>query len=793
MKKLLLNLALLFLGTMALGQTIYTGKVEDSKKTPIAYANVVAFKVNGNQLLTGVITNDNGTFELKVTTKEPFYIEVSFIGFETQKINPEKNNLGVIILKEDATILKDVVVTARKKLIKQKVDRLVFNVENSMASSGGSALDVLKATPSVQINRNNINIVGKSSVRVLVNDRIVKLSGEELVNYLTSFASDDIKNIEVITTPPAKYEAEGNGGLINIILKKPKDNSWSNQVRASYFQTTYPAVKIGNTFNYNHKKWKILASLDAKKGHSQRKIATSLYYPNQTWKDTIINKEAEDYLSAKLGVDYQVSPKASIGFLYSGNYQEPNSKEHSNVFILNTNNQKISNIRNNGFTDQNSQNNSLNIHYLQNLDTLGRKMSIDLDYFNYQNDKNRKFSSRRTGNLNSYQKSKNTGDQDITNYSAKIDFQHPSKFAYFSYGGKITQTKTNNEVKFFDLTNGNTLLDMQKSNIFEYTENIQALYVDMKKDFSAKWQMKLGLRSEFTQTKGFSKSLNQTDKRNYVKLFPTLYVNYMKNPNNIFNLSYSRRTDRPSFYRLNPFKFYINANSYVEGNPSLQPDFSHNIDFQYIFKGRFITKLFYAYVEGASSQVPKVDVTNNNQYYTFENIGNVGVYGLTQTILYNPFKWWNTTNMIAGFYKKTNVDSDINLGTNKFFNGWQYQLYSNHSFLLNRKGTIQAEATFYANSKNPQFIYDVEPMWFLDLGLKMQFLDRKLQVTAKLNDVFKTSTPNSTTYTNGVKQIYNNYNDNRYFTLGLTYKFGNKKIRVKERSLGNKEELNRTN
>ncbi len=790
MKNLILSLAMLLVVTVTFGQKTYKGKVVDSKKQPITYADVIAFKTSDKKLITGVITDDNGNFELKITEEKPLYLEVRFIGFETQKITPTKTDLGTITLKEQSTKLDEVVVTARKKLIKQKVDRLVFNAENSVASSGGSALDVLKATPSVQVSDNGVNIVGKSSVRVLVNDRIVQLSGEELVSYLSSFASDDIKNIEVITTPPAKYEAEGNGGLINIVLKKQKENSWSNQIRTSYIQTTYPAFKLGNTFNYNHKKWQVLASVDAKTGHEQQQIATLLYYPNQTWKDTIVNKGARDYFSAKLGVDYQISPKASVGFLYSGSYRKPDSKSHSNTMIFDANN-KLGEIKNNGFTDQNNQNNSLNVHYLQKLDALGKSMSVDLDYFNYQNDKSREFTSERIGNKTAFQKSNNTGNQNIKNYSVKIDFTHPSKFANFSYGGKITQTKTDNKIKFYDLTNGNPVFDTQKSNIFEYTENIQALYVDMAKNFSPKWQMKLGLRSEFTQTKGYSKNLNQTDTKSYMKLFPTVYFNYMKDRNNIFNLSYSRHIDRPSFYRLNPFKFYMNSNSYVEGNPNLQPDFDNTLTFKYIYKGRYITKLYYAYVTDIGEQVSEINVAKNQQYYTFENVGNETSYGVVQTILYSPFKWWNTTNMFAGFYKGTKIGQNIDLGTDKTFNGWQFQAYSNQSFLLNTDGTIQAEATIFAQTQTNDFIFKIDPAWFLNLGLKMQFLDKKLQVTARVNDIFKTSRPNATTYTNGVKQVYNNYNDNRYFTFGLTYKFGNEKIRVRERGFGNKEELNR--
>ncbi len=791
LKKVLYTL-LLMLSFNSFSQT-YIGKVTDSNNQPIAYADIITINNNDKKVITGTITDENGNFKLKITTRNPFYLEIRFVGFETQKISPKKTDLGTIILKEQATQLNEIVVKARKNSIKQKVDRLIFNVENSVVSSGGSALDVLKATPSVQVNNNGISIIGKSSVRVLVNDRIVQMSGEELVNYLSSFSSDDIKNVEVITTPPAKYEAEGNGGLINIVLKKPKENSWSNQVRTTYVQTTYPAIKLGNTFNYNHKKWQVLASLDGKTGHEQKRISTLLYFPKQTWIDTIIGKVPRNYLSAKLGIDYQISPESSIGFLYSGREYRGTSKEHNNTLIFNAKNRQLEDeIKSRASQNGKNSNHSLNIHYLQKIDTLGKNFSVDLDYFTYSKERERTFNSQRVKNTALSQHSRNTGDQKIKNYSAKFDFQHPTSWANFSYGAKITQTKTDNDVNFYNLSTGTEVLDLTKSNIFNYRENTQALYMDITKNFGKKWQTKFGLRSEFTQTKGFSKTLNQTNEQKYTQLFPTFFINYTQNERNIFNLSYSRRIERPSFSQLNPFRFYINANSYTEGNPNLQPSFSNNLEFKYIFKGKFITKLFYYVSEDSFNQIPEINIENKQQYYTYKNAGNQKAYGVIETILYNPFKWWNTTTMVSLVRADTKLYDNINLGTNAR-NGWVGQFYTNQIFMLNSEGTIQAEATFVGASRGYTLIYEFDPTYYLDLGLKMQFLDKKLIVTAKLNDVFKSLSTDITAYTNGIKQVYNTYNDNRYFTLGLTYKFGNDKIRVNERSKGNNEEFKRAN
>lgn len=790
MRNVFLNFLVLMFSTVVFSQSVtYKGKIVDERQTPISYADVLAMDDN-NSIIEGVITDNNGDFKLEIVNNASVdHIEISFIGFETQIIKPNTFELGTIVLKEEATELKEIVIVARKRMIDQKVDRLVFNVENSVSSSNGSALDLLKVTPSVQVNNNSINIIGKSGARVLINDRIVQLSGEELASYLNSFSSDDIKNIEVITTPPAKYEAEGNGGLINIVLKKPKENSWNNQIRASYVQTTYPAIKLGNTFNYSHQKWKVFASLDGKKGNEQSLAKMNIHYPDQVWRDTIKTKHSVDYVSGKLGVDYQINERSVIGLFYSGEYKKPNSIENSTTYITSDSNILLGKIVNNGNMKQKNVNNILNVHYSQKLDTLGREMFIDLDYFNYKNTKDREFTSEQLGNHTSFQMTNNTGVQNIENYSAKVDFQHPTKFANFSYGGKIARTKTNNDVNFYDLSNGSPVFSQNKSNVFKYIEDIQALYLDISKNFSESLQAKLGLRSEFTQTEGISKNLSQVDRKKYVQLFPTLYLSYTKDRNNMFNLSLNRRISRPSFSRLNPFKFYTNANSYVEGNPSLQPSFSNEIRFKYIYKRAFITELFYSYIQDVASQVPRINVSKNQQYYTFQNVGNLQIFGATQTILYNPFSWWNTTNIISGFYQNTKTSIDV--GTNRIFNGWKLQLYSNQVFSLNQDKTFLLESSFTAQSRGHEFLFETSPAWKLDLGLRMKFMDKKLQLTARLNDVFKTSSPDFTTYTNGIKQVYNTYNDNRYFTLGLSYNFGNDKIRVKEKELGNEDEVKR--
>lgn len=765
----------------------YTGKVQDKSGFPISYANVIAKNNTDNTTLKSTMTDDNGVFNINVESANPFYIEINYLGFKTKKIKPTQTDLGIIKLETGDIELNAVEAVSRKKLIEQKADRMVFNVENSVVANGGTALDVLKKTPGVNVEKENIAIIGKGSVRVLINDRIVQLSGEDLVNYLSTMASDDIKNIEVITTPPSKYDAEGDSGLINIVLKETRKNSWNNQVRTSYIQGTYPIFNLGNTFNYNHKKLKITASLDGRKGYDYAYLTSKVYYPNAFWNDEVNIKNKEDYVSGRLGIDYDLTPKATLGILYSGKVADPDNFSHGTTHISDLTGRKRQ-INNSGETDGIMKTHSFNVHYLQKLDMLGRKLSVDLDYFTFNKDQDRVFGSKNA--VDYLTRANNKANQAVDNYSAKVDMEHPFSWANMSYGAKFTRTQTNSGTQFFNLISGTPILDPKQTDDFKYTEDISALYWDITKSFGEKWQTKFGLRLENTKTEGYSKTYNQTDKRNYNKLFPTAYVSYTATPNHMFNFSYSKRINRPSFWALNPFRWYVNANSYMVGNPSLQPQINNNFELKYIYKNKFITELFAHFRNDGSGQLITVDANKNQIVYGRDNFYKGVNYGISQTVLYNPFKWWNTTSQLTAFKLDAEYINNIDLGT-PILSGWSYQFYTNQTFLLNAKGTTQLEAVYYYQSSAKSTFAEVSSVQSLNLGMKMQFFNRDLQLSVSVNDIFKTSSPEVVVNTNNIKQVYNNYNDNRYVKVGLSYKFGNKKIRVQERDLGNEEELNR--
>ncbi|UZO80695.1 TonB-dependent receptor [Aquimarina sp. ERC-38] len=784
--KTITTLLIAFIFSFSFGQD-FTGKIVDPQNQPIAFANITAKDKTNNSLLTGVISNENGDFTIHIKDKN-IYLEISFIGFTTKKIYPTQPIIGTIVLEEGGQELDEVVISKRKQLIQQKVDRLIFNVENTVAGTGGTALDALKTTPSVNVDTDKLAIVGKGDVRVMINDRMIQLAGSELNAYLSTIASDDIKNIEVITTPPSKYDAEGNSGLINIVLKKSKENSWNNQLRTSYTQATYPLLNFGNTYNYRKNKLSIHASLNATKGNMAQFNQFDIVFPSASTATNLDMKNKENLVSGRLGLDYDISNKASVGVLYTGSTEDKGIEDNGRTLIndgsgsFTINRGKAKTLRNN---------HSINAHYIQKLDTLGKKIAVDVDYFNFDNSFDRSFSSEQFVTNTSFFEANNSTNQNIKNYSGKIDVTHPTKWANLSYGAKTTTTKTDSDVQFFNTSTGTPVFDPTQSNAFIYSENINALYADMSKPLGKKWQTKIGLRFENTRTIGVSKTNNQTDKNSYNQLFPSLFIGYNPDSKNTFNFSYSKRIQRPSFERLNPFRFYINSISYQEGNPFLRPQISNNLELKHIYKGKLISKAFVSHVDdGYFNIIEAEDGAQQRIVVTFENFFTAFNYGLTETLLYNPTNRWSTTTQATLSKMDTQYKDGFNLDA-ELLSKWNFQIYNRNVFDLNEAKTVQAETTLVYASLQELMYFSISEMISLDLGLKFSLLDKKLNCTLAFNDILRRKATDVNTNTNGIDQTYYNYFDTRNIKISLNYSFGNKKIKIKQRNSGNEEEQTR--
>ncbi len=780
----------LFISTFIFAQTI-TGKVVDDIGN-IAFADVILKDIHNN-IVTGTTTNDDGTFVVNVTEGK-YTITVSFLGYESWKkqIAVDTNiDLEKIVLKEDSENLEEVVITSKKRVIQRKIDRLVFDVEKSVLSEGGNGTDVLKIAPRVQLQNGNLEILGKGVARVLINGRLSPLEGEDLTAFLEGLNANDIKTVEVITNPPAKYEATGNGGLINIILKKAMQDSWKNNITIAHNQNKYNSKTLRNSFSYNKKNISMSASLNATKGHHNHLEDLKINYPDNFWDIKIVSKERDDNYSGRLFLDYAASDKTTIGVQYLGNISAPGGLTNVTSTVFDNNRSLDRIIVNEGDNVMDRKSNALNFHTTTALDSLGKAISFDADYFSYNAKNNRVFDTEvfnEQGNsMGISSAALNISNQDIRNFSSTLDITLPLKKVNLSIGAKASFTDTNSKVSFFNTLSGDPILDPTRSNNFMYEEDNLAAYISGSTALSDKMELKLGARIEHTTTNGVSTEMNQENKNEYTKLFPTVYFAYAKNDNNSFNFSYGKRINRPRFSDLNPFRYYINDNSYGEGNPFLQPSFTDSFEFSHSYKRKLNTSLFVNITTDGYGVVFNSDIDNETQIVTRENYFKQYSYGIIESYMFNKISWWESQNSINLIGNHTSFVKGFEAEVK---NGVQVVLSSNNTFSLSEKTKLTVN-TWYRNQHSAG-LFSVGEMFNMTLGLQHIF-SNKMKLSVLANDIFNTNGLNNfVSVVNGVEQIYGQNSSSRNVRISLSYEFGNKKVKTKNRNFGNKEEYNRT-
>ncbi len=793
---LLTLLMLCSFGNMVYGQQ-YTikGKVTNKDKQPVEFVNATLLK-NDTTYVAGMITDSLGIFSFKAE-KGNYSLILEQFGIEhlNQRFELIQNtDLGEIEIDESIE-LEGVTITARRKLIERKADRLIFNVGQSVATTGGNAMDALKVTPRIKVQNDEISMIGKGSMAIMINDRVVQMSGEDLANYLKSLNAEDIKSIEVIANPPAKYSAEGNSGLVNIALKKTKNDAWNASLRSIYQQATYAKGNVGGSFNMQKGKFQLNTTVNYTNGSNAPQETNKIYYPNLTWDEVNNRRDFTDALSTRIGLEYKISDKLSTGFTYNYITSKPLIKEIDKTTLTNPSTNVLDSlITTLGRNEYGKKLNSLNYHIVHDIDTIGRKLSLDFDYFNYKNETNRIFNTQsffpdNQPIPNSLEEARNYGNQDIQNYSINLDMEHPTNWVTYNYGARVSFTETDNLFNYFDIENGEETLNTNFSNLFNYKENTQALYFSAQKSFSEKWEAKVGLRYEFTQTEGFSKTLDQNNINDYSKLFPTAYLSYTPNESHSFSINYGRRISRPNFNFLNPFRFVSNPYSYSEGNPFLQPAFTDNIELGYAFKDNIITSVYYSYTDDDFEQVTIIDANTNVQQITPLNFIVNKMFGITQTFIFKPVKWWNVNASADVYY--SNTDSKIPV-TLQYLSGWSAEFNISNDLILNKKKTLFLNTSLWILADGVDNLdYNSDDLQ-LNTSIKWLLLNKKLTLSLNVQDIINPRGTRYTSFSNDIKNSFKNYYDEQYFRVGIIYNFG-KEFNINSRSSKNQEEQNRTN
>ncbi|KUY15614.1 TonB-dependent receptor [Elizabethkingia miricola] len=679
--------------------------------------------------------------------------------------------------------VKAVTIQAKKKLIERKADRLVFNVEASMASQGMDAVETLGNVPMMKVDENKglISIVGKSSVSVMINGRMLNLSGDALMSYLKTIRSENILKVEVITTPPAKYEAQGNSGLINIVLKKNPNMGFSGNVGSTFVQRTYSGALGNATLNYQTSKFSMSLKGNytntAKRSEENYDIigATSSY-------SRTVRKDMWKEFSPSINLSYKLSKNSEIGLNYLYTRQTPDMNIFNNTFYF-KGEQPTETLSTPTKHRETNRMQTLSLYYDLKLDTLGKKLSFTGNY--YENNSNTivdfstfKASDKTTDDVQTISKLK------PQIFSGQADLELPFSFGTIETGVKFNQFKNTSDLNYYNIINQNPISNQSRTNFFQYDEKNYAAYMSFSKSFGTNWETKFGIRYEDAHVNAYTPATNERTKYGYGQWFPSAYVAY-KEGKNSFSLAYSRRINRPDMSNLNPFRWYSNPNSYSSGNPLLQPAYINNTELAYTYNNKLSVSLYYLRLTNAFGQVATLDGIKESS--TYLNHYNNNFYGLNASYTDKILPWWETSISATATLQNSsvfNIQAETKSGT--FLN------YSaNNTFTLNAKKTI----VFFLNYNQTLPFKNVNSSFknFSDLssGIRVSLMDKQLQINASVSNIFAQRYRADKSFSDN-KQSFNNYWDGRTLRLSVNYTFGNSKVKGAQKDI-KFEEKNRAN
>lgn len=682
------------------------------------------------------------------------------------------------VQKDSTQHVEQINLLVKKKLIERKADRLIFNVEASIASQGMDATETLANVPMLKVDENmgSISITGKSTVSVMINGRMLNLSGTALLNYLKSIRSENISKIEVITTPPSKYEAQGNSGIINIILKKNPNLGFSGNINTNLIQRSYSGFSSNGSLNYQTEKFSSSLKLTYYDSAKRTDENYTILGASQNYSNSI-RKDMWKELTPTLNLSYKISKNAEIGMEYIYAHQK------SGMDIVNTtkniaSNLDEENLLTNTFHREKLPAHTLSAYYDLKLDSLGKKLSIAGNFYKNNSDTEVNFSTFKSSDQ-SVQDVKTTSLISPQIFSVQADLELPFSFGTIETGMKFNQFKNTSDIKYFNLTAGQYVPDLLKANLFRYQEENYAGYFSFAKTFGEHWETKAGIRYENTKAESTTPYSNSHNKYNYGQWFPSAYVSY-KEDKNVFSFSYSRRINRPSMSNLNPFRWYENPYSYSSGNPLLTPAYINNLELGYTFNNKFSTSIYYLRMKNGFGQISYIDELS--QISTYLNYYNNNFWGLNASYTDTFFKFWEASISMNTSLQNSSV-FNIEAKTKK---GSSFSYSINNTFTLNKNKTL----VFFLNYshslayKNVNSYFQAFPE--LTSGLKVSLMEKKLQINATVTNIFAQRYRGELYFSDNT-QYMNNYWDGRSFRLSVNYTFGSSKKKINKKNINFEE------
>ncbi|GAB2759970.1 TonB-dependent receptor domain-containing protein [Salinimicrobium soli] len=783
----LVTFLVLFMAQMSFAQYgSLSGNLQDQKKETIPFATVAVVKLPDSTVVTGSTTEMDGSFNLKAPQKGDYLLRFSAIGFKSTFTDPfevksetYQHDFGWITMKEEVTMLNEVMVKAWRPRVEVEGGNMVVAVEGTALAAGSSAFEVISRAPGVTVGQDgNFQLNGKQGVSVMIDGRLSYLSTEELKTMLEGMSAENIRNIEIINNPSAKYDAEGTAGILNINLKKNTRGGFNGSTYAGYNYNGEHWYNAGANLNYKKGNWNSYMSFDMRKDGMIRDQVMKREITAEG-ENSYFNQLGEDlrrtYVpSLRIGTDYSINDDHKVGVMANLTYQVKDNEWHTWGTLQNLNTNENTGIDAWNYLEEDFSNARFNLHYTGKLDSLGTRLSADLDYVRLDENGDSRFVnhfeySSGKSPLTEVLFSNNDSYFDI--YSAKVDLSLPlNQTSALEMGVKASKVISDSQLEFFTFKNSVKELDPSRSNSFRYQENIYAAYLSYSNQLSDNWNLQAGLRAEQTVADGKAQEKIDAVSRNYLEFFPNLQIEQTVSDNYKINYSFSRRILRPDYNKLNPFIFYIDPYTYVDGNPQLRPQFTNSFQVAQTFWKKYNLLLGYDHSEDFIGEIPLQDPETKQAVFSIRNMKDFRNYSATIMAPFEIFPSWHMNNSIIMAQQEYEILIDDNVIENEDF---FFTVQSTQRINL----PMDLDLEIFAAYQGPLAygLYQFEEEWWIDAGLKRSFLKDKLDVTLKATDIFKTTGSNVDSEINGNRTIINQYLGNRGISLNLRYSLSKEK------------------
>lgn len=784
-------------------QSTITGDLNDEHNEPVIFANVLLLDMDSS-LIKGAVTDLNGHFELNNLPAGAYIVRVAMTGLLDYYSDPVildgnagVKNLGILVIADDVVLMNAVEVVAKKPLFEQKIDRMIVNVANSITSSGTNALEVLERSPGVIVNRqsNSISLSGKSGVVVMINGRINYMTSDAVVRMLEGMSSENIERIEIITTPPAGFDAEGNAGYINIVLKKNLDEGFNGSYGANI--GFGKGIQTGANLNFNYRKGKTNLYGDysyAKEAQEQifefyRRI---LLDGNIVETDTRSIREPDtDNHNARLGMDYQLNPKTVIGLLISGydtkwTMDAVNTSRISKNYIPDT----LITIDNSELNQWKHGGGNINV---QHTFSEGKVLRVDADILWYRDNNPTMYENIYSDGEGNFLRAEETRSRKITPINIKV-----GKIDYTTgLGGKMkietgvkgTLSHFTNDVGVDFLQGSVWVPDPGLTAKYDLEEKILAAYISLEAPFVLGFNVKAGMRYEYTGSNLGSEEQPGIVDRQFGDWFPSVFFSQDFNENNSVNLAYSRRISRPTFNDMAPFVIFIDPYTFFSGNPALQPAIADNFKIGFRHK-TILFSLEYSIEDSSIARFQSSIIPGTNRHLIFaENLTGLNTASMNLSMPVTPVKWWNMYYNLNTSYQVARKYFDGQLFS---FEGGGLHIFSSQTITLPENFTFELSG-FYGTGG--LFGIDiVKPIGAVNAGLQKKFGENGGTLRVGYDDIFHTLRFRVDTDLPEQNQFF--HADLLFsqptFKISYSRNFGNQKVKaMRDRKTGSEEERGR--